>query len=56
MTEASDYKRFAQERLWDILRRFVKAEDYDVTDDVLVRQVFNRYSADRDIYLIDPNE
>ena len=49
-------RRKAQERMFDILRRFVKAEDFNVTDDILVRQVFNRYSADRGVYLIDPNE
>lgn len=43
-------------RFYDIMRRHVRAEDGELTDDAFVRAVFKRYEDARGEPLIDPNE
>jgi hypothetical protein len=45
-----------QARLHDIMRRHVRAEDSELTDDAFVRAVLKRYEDARGEALIDPNE
>jgi hypothetical protein len=45
-----------RERLLDILRRHIRLDDSQVSDDDFVRRVMRRYEAARGDYLIDPNE
>ena len=45
-----------RQRLFELLRRHVRVEDTNLTDDQLVRSVYARYVIDRDLALIDPNE
>jgi hypothetical protein len=44
------------ERLLEILRRHIRAEDSEKTDDAFVRAVMARYQFWREQPLIDPNE
>ena len=45
-----------RKRLYKILRRHVREEDADLTDDEQVYAVVNRYRKERGQPLIDPNE
>ncbi len=44
------------DRLLDLLRRHVTEDDLILTDDAFVMAVLARYLADRESYLLDPNE
>jgi len=56
MSIKTELKNTIRGRLMGILRRFVLVEDYDLSDDHLVRTVFDRYLEAREQPLIDPNE
>ena len=45
-----------RDRLFDNLNRFVRAEDEKLTDEGLVREVFQRWSLDRGVHLGDPGD
>jgi hypothetical protein len=45
-----------RQRFNEIMRRHVRADDANLSDDELARTVLNRYLKDRGLPLIDPNE
>ena len=45
-----------RQRLLEILKRHLRAEDAVLSDDAFIRQVMARYHKEREQPLIDPNE
>ena len=43
-------------RYYRLIRRFIEAQDSELTDSDLVRAVWLRWRKARDEYIIDPNE
>jgi hypothetical protein len=51
-----EHRQIARDRFFDVMKMHIENNDWQLTDDELVRTAFRRYEKLRGAPLIDPNE